>query len=118
MKKITKKYTFTFGKYKGKNIKEIIKEEGVYNLLSYINWCKGNIEWFKIKKKIVKDLKSNSYSYTNYKSEKWSSNIEECVTDEERRYNESQISADPNSGMYYSDEYKDLKDLENNSWYH
>ena len=34
---------FTFGKYKGKNIMDIIKNDP-----KYVHWCVRNVEWFEL----------------------------------------------------------------------
>lgn len=56
MKKVKpKKYKFTFGKFKGKTVKEILIDESASALLNYVQWCMDNVEWFN-EPKLVKYL--------------------------------------------------------------
>ena len=52
-------YVFTFGKYKGRKISDIIEEDW-----EYIKWCKRNVKDFKLNSEATK-------AYTN--SKRWRS---------------------------------------------
>lgn len=74
------KYTFTFGKYKGRNIKDVFDSEGVD--VPYLKWCLENVSYFNdvmsksFKKSIINhnptpssfgvgDMMSSTTSYFN-----------------------------------------------------
>ena len=40
---ITRKYTFTFGKYKDANILDVCDSDA-----KYVLWCEDNIDWFEL----------------------------------------------------------------------
>lgn len=56
MAEIKINYVFTFGKHKGKSIREVIEKDP-----SYVPWCVQNIKWFKLHKDVV-EINAKSYA--------------------------------------------------------
>lgn len=51
--------TFTFGKYKGKNVEEVLAIQP-----SYLNWCAINLEHFYVSEEVMDEIKFITPNFT------------------------------------------------------
>lgn len=51
--------TFTFGKYKGKNVEEVLAIQP-----SYLNWCAINLEYFYVSEEVMDEIKAVTPNFT------------------------------------------------------
>jgi hypothetical protein len=55
--KIGHDYVFTFGKYKGQSISQVLKKE-----CAYIIWCSKKFDWFELERDVKIDVIFNIIS--------------------------------------------------------
>jgi len=97
---IQKTYKFTFGKYKGKLVSEVLKENP-----SYIKWVHENVDWITVPDRILKEIptqvEKDTNAYQSFQRER-SNNIRSNYEGQEflNAIRNNEMTADP---MGYND---------------